>query len=140
MSLLYSAGADIPRPYQMSGSAIIMEYLGEVDRPAKTLNRVHLEKDEAKDHFRRLLDNIGLWLSLGRVHADLSPFNVLYWNGSIRVIDFPQSVDPYSNNEAFSLLVRDVENICQYFRRYDIESDSCEIATAIWREHADKRI
>jgi RIO kinase 1 len=140
MELLYSAGADIPHPHALSGSAILMEYVGEEDQPAVTLNQAHLQKPEAREHFQTLIRNIGLWLSLGRVHADLSPFNVLYWNGTIRVIDFPQSVDPYANNSAFSLLVRDVENICRHFRQYDIEESGYDIASAIWAEHAERRV
>ena len=62
-------------------------------------------------------------LSHGRVHADLSAFNVLYWQGDYRIIDFPQSVDPEVHSAAFPLFERDVVRLCQYFSRYGIVAD-----------------
>ena len=136
MMILFDAGADIPQPYNMTSSTIIMEYIGDGEQSASTLNRVHLREGEPKTLFRKLMHNIELFLSVGRVHADLSPFNVLYWRSDIRIIDFPQSVDPYSNRNAFSLFLRDVENICHYFRKYGIDCDSYETASSIWHRYS----
>jgi RIO kinase 1 len=123
MALLFSAGADIPRPYNMTPSAIIMEYIGNFEQSASTLNRVYLRGNEPNILFEKILHNISVFLSVGRVHADLSPFNVLYWESKIRIIDFPQAVDPYSNRNAFSLLVRDVTLERQYRGHISFMSD-----------------
>ncbi|MGD9890099.1 MAG: RIO1 family regulatory kinase/ATPase [Dehalococcoidia bacterium] len=32
-----------------------------------------------------------MWFARDRIHADLSPFNILYWEGALTVIDFPLS-------------------------------------------------
>ena len=133
LKLLYEAGADVPRPLASSGSAILMEYVGKPRTPAPTLNRVALTPDEAPGLFVILLGNVELWLSRNRVHADLSAFNVLYWRGSVKVIDFPQSVDPRVNPSASALLARDVENLCRYFARYGVRANSSRLAGELWR-------
>ncbi|MGH7864508.1 MAG: RIO1 family regulatory kinase/ATPase [Candidatus Binataceae bacterium] len=82
--------------------------------------------------WRRMVDNIRLWLAADRIHADLSPYNVLYWRGDIRVIDFPQAVDPRFNTDARRLLERDLANMTRYFARFGVEADSSRMAHAIW--------
>ena len=34
--------------------------------------------------FRRLLRNVELFLDCDRVHADFSPFNILFWEGTVK--------------------------------------------------------
>jgi RIO kinase 1 len=72
-------------------------------------------------------------LQAGRVHGDLSAYNVLYWEGRISIIDFPQAFDPMLNPNAYSLFARDVERLCQYFARYDLCVDARGVAREIWR-------
>ena len=134
MSLLHSAGADVPRPYTRSDSAILMEYVGDADGPAPMLHRVSLDPEEARPLFDRLIRNVELWLSCGRIHADLSPFNILYWQGGLKVIDFPQAVDPASNPQALSLLERDLENVCRYWARHGVRVDANRLARRLWAE------
>jgi RIO kinase 1 len=112
-----------------------MEYFGEVNRPAPTLQSVTLERPEARRLFGALLADVETMLAHGLVHADLSAFNVLYWRGDYRIIDFPQAVDPVSHGEAFPLLQRDVTRLCQYFGRYGISAHGPSLARSIWDRH-----
>jgi len=132
LEVLHGADADVPRPLVCSGPAILMEYVGDHESPAPMLKNVSLERDEARPLFDLLMRNVELWLSCDRVHADLSAFNVLYWKGSAKVIDFPQSVDPRLNPSAFSLLVRDIDNLCRYFARYGVQADPSRLAEELW--------
>jgi RIO kinase 1 len=66
------------------------------------------------------------------VHGDLSPFNVLVWEGRIWVIDFPQAVDPRKNRHAESLLARDVIRICDHFARRGAVRDGEGFARDLW--------
>nr|BBH91272.1 hypothetical protein KTC_60230 [Thermosporothrix sp. COM3] len=133
--LLYEAGADVPKPYSQIGNAVLMEYVGNLERQAPLLREVRLEREEVRPLFQRLLRNIELFLSCNRVHGDLSEYNVLYWNGRISVIDFAQAVDPRHGEEVFSLLLRDVERVCQFFARYGVEADAYAHATQMWAEY-----
>jgi RIO kinase 1 len=112
-----------------------MEFIGDSDGAAPQLNSVTLSKHEATLLFERLMGNITAWLAREWVHADLSPFNVLYLRGRVIVIDFPQAVDPRSNSNAQEFLLRDVRNICRYFSRYGIKADPLQIGLDLWRRY-----
>ena len=109
-----------------------MEYVGDESMGAPDLHSVTLEEDEARRLYGALIRNIEMFLSCQRVHADLSAYNVLYWQGDFRIIDFPQTVDAFDNPHALFLLGRDVERICQYFARYAIEASAADIAADLW--------
>ncbi len=136
MQLLHEAGADVPRPLVQNNNVILMEYIGVERSPAATLNQVTLEPAEAQRIFERLVGNLTIMLACHRVHADFSAYNVLYWEGQFKIIDFPQAVDPRRNPEAFALFARDVERLCQYFARYHlakgITQDAHELADELW--------
>lgn len=133
--LLYAHGADVPRPYAQVGNAVLMEYIGALENPAPRLGGVRLELEEARDHFATILRNIELALVHGRIHGDLSEYNILYWEGKVTLIDFAQAADPYHNSDVFSLFTRDIERVCQYFARYEIETNPATLAREIWTRH-----
>ena len=134
LNALYKAGADTPRPLARSGSALLMEYLGDRQQAAPSLQSVELARNEVYPVFDRLMRNIELWLANNYVHADLSAYNVLYWQHKARIIDFPQAVDPRFNLNARALLERDIDNICRYIARYGLQRDSHAIADRLWHK------
>lgn len=133
--LLYSYDANVPRPFAQIGNAVLMEYIGDVGDPAPRLSDVILEYEEAQQHYDCIMRNIELALIHGRIHGDLSEYNALYWQGAVTLIDFAQAVDPYHSSDVFSLFARDVERICQYFKRYEIKCNADELAREIWSWH-----
>lgn len=134
LSALSSAGADVPSPIAHTDNAILMEYFGDRQRAAPSLAGSELSSEQARAVFDHLMRNIELWLAHNYVHGDLSAHNVLYWQGQAKVIDFPQAVDPRFNHHALSLLIRDIENICQYLARYDLNYDGRRIAERLWQK------
>jgi RIO kinase 1 len=135
MLRLYRAGADVPQPFRNSEHAILMEYFGEVGLAAPTLHLVALPPDEARPLFERLMDNVQLMLNQHVIHGDLSAYNVLYWEGEVRIIDLPQTVDPRANPDARAIFFRDVERLCQYFARFGVRSNPRAIAHHLWRQY-----
>jgi RIO kinase 1 len=134
MQALYGAGASVPRPLAMSGHALIMEYLGDADGPAPKLKHVALAPADARRLWDHLLAEIRLWLVHDRIHGDLSPFNILYWQDRAVVIDFPQAVNPWDNPDARFLLERDIRNVATHFAPYGIHADPALIADQLWQE------
>jgi RIO kinase 1 len=132
LSLLHRAGADVPFPIAVGEGAVLMQYIGDETAAAPRLAQVELTSDDARSFFERILRNVGLWLDLDRIHGDLSPYNILYWNDAVTIIDFPQTVDARFNPNARALLERDVANVCGYFERYGIRSDPRRIASRMW--------
>src|SRR3972149_3978522 len=96
---------------------------------APTLNTVELDLDEAKSLFDRVVRNIDLLLAHDRMHGDLSAFNILYWDGDITLIDFPQVVSPEVNPLAYRIFERDVTRICDYFAGQGIHANPRHLAT-----------
>jgi len=132
MQILYAAGADVPKPLARGNNVILMEYVGGDRSPAPTLNQVTLGASEARRIFEKVVNDLAIMLACHRVHADLSAFNILYWDGDFKIIDFPQAVDPRRNPDAAALFTRDVERVCQYFRRYKIGQDAHRLASDLW--------
>lgn len=96
------------------------------------LNSLSLETAEAAPLFERVLHNIELMLAHGRVHADLSAYNILYWEGEITLIDFPQAISPVENRNAYRIFERDVTRICEYFSRQGVRRDPRRLAASLW--------
>jgi RIO kinase 1 len=132
---LYAAGADVPRPYTMENNAILMDYIGGDEAPAPALNEISLESGEAKILFERVLYNLELMLANGRIHGDLSAYNVLYWEGEITLIDFPQVIAPRENNNAYLIFRRDVTRVCEYFMRQGLQLEPRALADELWTAH-----
>lgn len=132
---LQALGADVPMPYTMAENAILMGYVGDLQQPAPTLNTLSLDLDEAAVLFKRVLHNIDLMLTAERIHGDLSAYNILYWNGEIALIDFPQVVQPDSNPAAWSIFQRDVERVCRYFTDRGMDISAHRLATDLWTAH-----
>jgi RIO kinase 1 len=137
LSVLHAAGADVPAPIMVAGGVLLMEFFGDEQGAAPQLQHVVLPRDEVASLYQRVLDNIALWLAHHRVHADLSAFNILYWRGTVRVIDFPQAVDPRQNPDAWDLLQRDLQNVHRYFARYGIEDTSAWLTQDLRRQYTD---
>jgi RIO kinase 1 len=140
LCLFYGAGVDVPRPYAQVGHAILMEYLGDEGMPAPILQRVRLGPDEARPLFERLMRNVERMLACDRVHADLSAYNVLYWEGKVKIIDLPQAVDALNNPSALMLLHRDIDRLCRYFWRYGIEVSPAALADDLWQRYIHRQL
>ena len=87
---------------------------------------------EAEDLFEQCIRAVERMLFHDVVHGDLSPFNILVWDGRISVIDLPQAVDPKKNRHAEALLARDIERVCEHFARRGVAGDPARIAGDLW--------
>jgi RIO kinase 1 len=115
-----------------------MDYIGDLGEPAPTLNAVRLDKDEVLPLFERVVRNLDLLLANHRIHGDLSAYNILYWDGDITLIDFPQVVQPESNPAAWTIFLRDVTRICQYFASQGLRRDARKLAIDLWTSHGHR--
>src|SRR5688572_26009754 len=131
---LQDRGLDVPRPLARGGNALLMEFVGRDDQPAPQLRTIRLSPHEARDVFSRVMWNVERLLSLNVIHADLSPYNVLYLgDGRVSLIDFPQSVDPRENPRSYELLSRDIENVHRHCRKFTSDlPDPWKLATRLW--------
>ena len=135
---LDAAGVDVPTPYACDNNAILMEYIGDTITPAPTLNGIELEPEEAPRLFERVLHNVSVMLEHGRIHGDLSAYNILYWEGEIWLIDFPQAINPDENRNAYRIFERDIIRICEYFAHQGVVRAPRRIAAELWEANGRK--
>lgn len=124
---LWAVGASVPYPVQRRGSEVMIEYVGNEETAAPRLAQYRGGRRELQDLYGQLLDNLRLMAGECIVHGDLSPYNILVWEGRLVLIDFPQAVDPLLNNDGMSLLERDVLNTCSWFEKRGVATDPSEL-------------
>jgi RIO kinase 1 len=138
LKILHAAGADVPVPYTSGNNTILMGFVGDANGPAPVLSSIHLTQNEARTLFQRTLHNIEIMLANGRIHGDLSAFNILYWEGEITLIDFPQVVQPDQNQNAYAIFQRDVARVCEYFQRQGVSSSAQRLARHLWQAFGNR--
>ena len=132
---LHRMGAAVPRPISTSENAILMEYIGDRHRPAPALTGVSLTPREAPQLFEEVMRNVELMLAHRMIHGDLSAYNILYWEGAVTLIDFPQVTMSESNHNAFRIFERDVRRVCDYFAGQGVACDSNALTHRLWQQH-----
>lgn len=135
---LYQARAAVPRPVAPGENAILMSYHGNSVMAAPTLNTVDLDRGEAQDLFQEVMRNIDLMLRHDLIHGDLSPYNILYWEGEILIIDFPQVVNVRTNPKAHFILRRDLQRTCDYFVGQGVECNAQDLFEELWWKYVGK--
>jgi RIO kinase 1 len=129
---LHAMGAAVPRALAVGDNVILMGYVGDEQIAAPTLNTIRLEPDEANALFQDVLHNVELMLRHDLIHGDLSAYNILYWDGTITLIDFPQVTDGQSNPQAHFILQRDLTRICEYFASQGVRCDALDVMDDLW--------
>jgi RIO kinase 1 len=130
---LAAAGVRVPEPYGCFDGVLLMELVTDAEGyAAPRLNDVELSPDEALAHHSFMMMEVVRMLCAGLVHGDLSEFNVLLGADGPVIIDLPQAVDAAGNNNAFSMLERDVNNMRDYFGQFAPELYVSDYAHEIW--------
>lgn len=134
LKTLHDAGASVPKPIASAENGILMTFCGDDRLSAPTLGEIRLDEDEAYPAFEEVIRNMQLLLEIGYVHGDLSPYNVLYWDEKITLIDFPQVISIEGNPNARELFQRDVTRIADYFAECGVDTDAQRLFAQLWRE------
>jgi RIO kinase 1 len=130
---LSDAGVRVPKPYGCFDGVLIMELItDDSGQVAPRLNDVLLSEEQALEDHATLMKYIMLMLHAGIVHGDLSEFNVLLDEYGPVIIDLPQAVDAAGNNNAKSMLERDVNNITTYYAQFAPQLSNSNYAAEIW--------
>jgi RIO kinase 1 len=131
---LANAGVRVPKPYLVHEGVLLMELVqdGHGD-PAPRLNEVTITPEQARSWHGFMIAQIVRMLCAGLIHGDLSEFNVLVDTNGPVIIDLPQAVNAASNNNAFSMLERDVNNMRTTFGQAAPELLETEYAREIWK-------
>jgi RIO kinase 1 len=116
LGTLWQAGAPVPYPVQLSGTELMLEFIGDDDgTAAPRLAQVRPAPDELADLFEQCVAAMRLLARTGYAHGDLSAYNLLLHDGRLVMIDLPQVVDLVANPRGPEFLHRDCENVCAWF-------------------------
>ncbi|MFF5988954.1 serine protein kinase RIO [Prauserella flavalba] len=127
LSRLWTIGAPVPYPVQLSGTELLLEFLGDDGgTAAPRLAELRPGHDELLRLWHQLVVALELLAGEGLCHGDLSPYNVLVHDGRLLLIDLPQVVDVVSNPRGAAFLERDVRNMAKWFAARGL--DAGEIA------------
>ena len=113
----WAAGASVPYPVELAGDGLLMEFVGDDTQAAPKLAQARLSVRDLPSAWEQLLDSLRAFTAGGLVHADLSAYNLLWWEGRLVVIDVPQAVEFTTNADAYDLLHRDLTNVADWFTR-----------------------
>lgn len=134
---LHELGAAVPKPFAANDNALLMSYIGDERQAAPALKSVRLGAREAQQLFEITLHTIELMLVHGWIHGDLSAYNILYWDGKITLIDFPQVSFVATNRNARALFERDVTRVCDYFTAQGLSLQAHQIAAELWTRYVE---
>lgn len=130
---LAKAGVRVPEPYGCYDGVLLMELITDDDGDvAPRLNDVTMSAEQAIEDHAVVMVYVMRMLLAGLVHGDLSEFNVLVDAYGPVIIDLPQVVDAAANNNAFSMLQRDVRNMTEYYAQYAPELKNSHYAEEMW--------
>lgn len=119
-----AAGVSVPYLVEPTGEGALMELLGDEAGAAPRLVDARLTAPQVVAAHEQLREELVLLLRAGLVHADLSPYNVLWWEDRAWIIDLPQAVDLGVNDHALDLLHHDVATMATWFTRKGLPVDA----------------
>jgi RIO kinase 1 len=116
LSRLHSARVPVPYPVQITGTEVLLEFIGDADGTAAPRLAETRPGDKLLaslwEQFVAMLDTLARH---GLAHGDLSPYNLLVHEGRLVMIDLPQVVDVIAHPAGRDYLVRDARNVANWF-------------------------
>lgn len=115
---LHACGIPCPEPVYLKLHVFVMGFIGDVKNglPAPRLKDAELSHEEFNALYWQLVGMIRkMYHECRLVHADLSEYNMLYFEGKIWIIDVGQAVEhdhPYS----FDFLRHDCSTVTNFFK------------------------
>lgn len=127
------AGVRVPEPYGCFDGVLLMELIVDEDgNVAPRLNDVSMSAEQAMEDHALMMQYVMRMLCAGLIHGDLSEFNVLVDENGPVIIDLPQAVDAAANNNALSMLERDVKNMTDYYGLFAPQLLNTHYAQEMW--------
>jgi RIO kinase 1 len=112
---LSKAGVRSPKPIISIKNVLVMEYIGDSERPAPHLKDIIVKNPE--EIFNTIIDFISkMYNRAGLVHGDISAFNILIHENKPYLIDLGPGV-LIEHPNAPDFLKRDIHNLIRYFKK-----------------------
>jgi RIO kinase 1 len=113
---LYTARVPVPYPVQITGTEVLLEFIGDPDgTAAPRLAETRPDAAALAGLWDQLVDALTTLAGHGLAHGDLSAYNLLVHRGQLVMIDLPQVVDVISHPNGRGFLERDARNVATWF-------------------------
>ncbi len=130
---LLAAGIRVPRPIGFYEGVLLMELVMDpAGQPAPRLCDCDFSPRQAWNSYLFIIEQVVGMLCAGMIHGDLSPYNVLLGENGPVIIDLPQVIDATNNRNARTLLLRDVDNITDFFSKFAPDIADAHYGFEMW--------
>ena len=118
LSRIYKSVIKCPEPLCVKSNVLIMQFMGMDGHAAPRLKDAAVENyelvyKETLRYMRILFHDCKL------IHADLSEYNLLYYEDTLYMIDVSQSIE-HDHPHSLEFLKRDIHNINNYFSKMGV--------------------
>lgn len=133
----WEGGARVPQAFDRVENMFSMQYLGSEDAPAPMLQHARLDRPE---EFLRATENgIEGLAEAGLIHSDLSPFNILVYEGVPWFIDLAAGIrvdrlgsPPWERlHQGLTALASGIASLQRYFRKYGLTIDAAALRARV---------
>lgn len=114
---------------------MLIRLIGTEDTPAPRLSDASLTPEEARSAWQQAVQGMADLLRPGDVHGDYSTYNLLWWENTLTIIDFPQ-LTTRTNPHFGQLLRRDAENLATSFRKHGLHETGEQTVREVQRRAA----
>ena len=133
----YEAGMPVPYPVQITGTEVLLEFIGDADgTAAPRLAETRPDDEELADLWDQMVEALVTLARRGFAHGDLSPYNLLVGNGRLVMIDLPQVVDVIAHPNGRGFLERDAKNVATWFAARGLQAADPEKLAGLLVEEA----
>jgi len=137
LCLLYEARVPVPYPVQITGTEVLLEFIGDSDgTAAPRLAETRPDDGELADLWDQLVEALVALARRGYAHGDLSPYNLLVHSGTLVMIDLPQVVDVIAHPSGRDFLERDATNVARWFAARGLQAADPEKLAGLLVEEA----
>ncbi|CAH2043132.1 unnamed protein product, partial [Iphiclides podalirius] len=117
MMRIQKIGLNCPDMVCLKKHILVMSFIGRDNKPAPKLRDVILKPEKWESVYNEIVEAMHKLYNVGHlVHADLSEYNILWWENKCWFIDVSQSVQP-DHPSGLKFLLRDCRNIINFFEK-----------------------
>lgn len=120
LNRLKKFGVPCPHVQVLKKHVLVMSFIGKDMQPAPKLKNVKLSTEDMQDAFEQTMKIMKtMHRDCKLVHADLSEFNILWYEEKIWIIDVSQAVE-ITHPAALEFLFRDCKTMTSFFQSRDV--------------------
>merc|ERR1719341_2870601 len=117
-------GLRVPEVVVLKKHVLVMSFLGQDGKPAPKLKEAadRMSEKQMEEAYNQVVEMmVQLYQVCHLVHADLSEYNILWWEKECWFIDVSQAVEPI-HPSGLDFLFRDCTNVSTFFSKHGVDT------------------